>query len=359
MQDDAVPTTTPLFTVGSEVYSLLQEKNGYLEKVVIKKIIYNPENQSYLYKDTWNGIYFEEDLREIQSPTPTLTPTLTLTKTPTSTPTKTNTPTNTRTPTLTKTLPTQTSTLAPTPTCTSTPTLTLTLTPTLTSTSTPTVTPTPTLTSNTIIPSCNSITLVGINADTTGNSVTKTSAGGWDSSSYSVETYSEPVSVTFQASTNGNYFMGGFSYNPTTNTQTYINTTYGFYIQNGFLEIYEYGGQVNVPGSTITLSTDVWKVDYNGTNVEYYKNNNLIYTSLNPITQPLHVFFALLTGGQGVTNICVRSTNTPKPTPTNTPTNTLVMLSYERSSDAPISTDQNWGLLRSVIPNNIQGWGES
>ena len=352
MQDDAVPTTTPLFTVGSEVYSLLQEKNGYLEKVVIKKIIYNPENQSYLYKDTWNGIYFEEDLREIQSPTPTLTPTLTLTKTPTSTPTKTNTPTITRTP-----LPTQTSTLAPTPTCTSTPTLTLTLTPTLTSTST--LTPTPTLTSNTIIPSCNSITLVGINADTTGNSATKTSAGGWDSSSYSVETYSEPVSVTFQASTNGNYFMGGFSYNPTTNTQTYINTTYGFYIQNGFLEIYEYGGQVNVPGSTITLSTDVWKVDYNGTNVEYYKNNNLIYTSLNPITQPLHVFFALLTGGQGVTNICVRSTNTPKPTPTNTPTNTLVMLSYERSSDAPISTDQNWGLLRSVIPNNIQGWGES
>jgi hypothetical protein len=35
------------------------------------------------------------------------------------------------------------------------------------------------------------------------------------------------------------------------------------------------------------------------------------------------------------------------------------MLSYERSSDAPISTDQNWGILRSVIPINIQGWGES
>jgi hypothetical protein len=54
------------------------------------------------------------------------------------------------------------------------------------------------------------------------------------------------------------------------------------------------------------------------------------------------------------------ATVTLTPTATPTPTSTSVpMLSYERSSDAPISTDQNWGMLRSVIPINIQGWGES
>ena len=292
------PTPTPIkFPAGSEVYSLLKEKYGYLERVVIKKAVY--QNQTYLYKDTWNEIYFEEDLLEIPTQTPTLT----------STPTLTNTPTRTRTST-----PTNTPNLTPTNTPEPTPTLTNTNTPTLTNTNTPTLTNIP-------IPSCNSITLTGINADVTSNSAIKTSAGGWDSTAYSTETYTGPVSVTFQTSANGNYLMGGFSYNPTANAEAYTNTTYGLYIQNGFLEIYEYGGQANVPGSTITLSTDVWRVDYNGTNVKYYKNDNLIYTSSNPVTQPLRVFFALLTGEQGVTNICVRSTptNTPEPTPTNTP----------------------------------------
>jgi hypothetical protein len=170
---------------------------------------------------------------------------------------------------------------------------------------------------------CDTLTFVGVHANTTGNSATNTSGGGWDSAAYSVETYTSPVSVTFKTSVGNNYLMGGFSYSPTANAQTYTNTTYGLYVQNGFLEIYEGGSQVNVPGSISRLATDVWKVDYNGTNVKYYQNNNLIYTSSNPVTQPLHVFFALLTGEQGVTDICVRSiapTPTPTPTPTLTPT---------------------------------------
>jgi hypothetical protein len=133
----------------------------------------------------------------------------------------------------------------------------------------------------------------------------KTSAGGWDSSAYSAETYSEAVSITFQTSAIDNYLMGGFSCNPTLNSQTYTNTTYGLYIQRGFLEIYEYGGQVNVPGSITRSINDIWKVEYNGTNVRYYHNDNLIYTSSIPVTQPLHAFFALLSGQQGVTDICV------------------------------------------------------
>jgi hypothetical protein len=130
--------------------------------------------------------------------------------------------------------------------------------------------------------------------------------------------------LTFQTTANGNLLMGGFSYSPTGNTETYTNTTYGIYLQNNFVEIYENGTQVNVPGAMTTLSTDVWKVEYNGTNVTYYKNNVLIYTSSNPVTQPLHIFFPLLTQNEGVTNVCVISipTVTPTPTTTNTPTNT-------------------------------------
>jgi hypothetical protein len=92
----------------------------------------------------------------------------------------------------------------------------------------------------------------------------------------------------------------------------------------GFLEIYENGGQATVPGGMTTLSTDIWKVDYDGTNVKYYKNNSLIYTSSNPVTQPLHIFFALLTGYEGVTNVCVIGTpdSLPTPTATSTPTTT-------------------------------------
>ena len=151
---------------------------------------------------------------------------------------------------------------------------------------------------------CDSFTFNSINANTTTTSAIKTSAGGWDGSAYSVQTYTNPVTLTFQTTNNGNYLMGGFSYSPTGNTETYTNTTYGLYIQPGFLEIYENGGQVTVPGAMVNLSTDVWKVEYNGTNVSYYKNNILIYTSSNSVTQPLHVFFALLTDNEGVTDVC-------------------------------------------------------
>ena len=166
---------------------------------------------------------------------------------------------------------------------------------------------------------CDSFTFNSINANTTTISAIKTSAGGWDSSAYSVETYTNPVTLTFQTTANGNYLMGGFSYNPTGSSETYTNITYGIYLQLNFVEIYENGVQATVLGAMTTLSTDVWKVEYNGTNVRYYKNDVLIYTSSNPVTQPLHVFFPLLTGNEGVNNVCLTENPAPTPTPTASP----------------------------------------
>jgi len=189
---------------------------------------------------------------------------------------------------------------------------------------TPTNTETPTPTPSSIV-NCETFTFSGYNATTTSNSVINDGTSGWDSSGYSLETFTGPVSVTFQTSANGNILMGGFSYNPTANLgDTYVDTSYGIYLYNSDnVEIYENGGQVAVLNvGTVVSSSDVWKVDYDGTSVKYYQNGTLLYTSTNAVTQPLHVFFPLFTPNEGAVNICVIGTLSPIPTPTPTVTET-------------------------------------
>ena len=223
--------------------------------------------------------------------------------------------------------PTPTPTVTVTPTLTPTPTVTVTPTETLTPTPTPTVTPNPSPTPTPTIPIvCDSFTFTGVNATTTINSAIKTTGGGWNSSAYSVETYTNPVYVTFNMSSTNIGAMGGFSVNPTFSESTYENATFGLYGENGVnLKIYENGSNVYTvfEGGNITPS-DLFKVEYNGTVVNYYYNGSLVYTSLQTITQPLHIFFPLLTENEGVINVCVIETPLPTPTqtPTNTPTNT-------------------------------------
>jgi hypothetical protein len=174
---------------------------------------------------------------------------------------------------------------------------------------------------------CDSFTFIGNNATTTTNSAINNGTSGWDSSAYSLETFTGPVSVTFQTSANGNILMGGFSYNPTVNLgNTYVDTSYGIYLYNGDqIEIYENGGQAAVINvGTVVSSSDVWKVDYDGTSVKYYRNSTLLYTSTNAVTQPLHVFFPLFTPNEGAVNICAIGTLSPTPTTTPTPTGTPV-----------------------------------
>jgi hypothetical protein len=178
-----------------------------------------------------------------------------------------------------------------------------------------------------VVSLCDSFTFISNNATTTTNSAINNGTSGWDSSAYSLETFTGPVSVTFQTSANGNILMGGFSYNPTVNLgDTYVDTSYGIYLYNGDqIEIYENGGQAAVINvGTVVSSSDVWKVDYDGTSVKYYRNSTLLYTSTNAVTQPLHVFFPLFTPNEGAVNICAIGTLSPTPTTTPTPTGTPV-----------------------------------
>jgi hypothetical protein len=143
--------------------------------------------------------------------------------------------------------------------------------------------------------------------------------------------------------------MGGFSYNPTaTPGSTYEDTSYGIYLYNSDnVEIYENGAQVTVLNvGTVVSSSDVWKVDYDGTSVKYYYNSTLLYTSTNPVTQPLHVFFPLFTPNEGAVDICVIGTLSPTPTttptnsttPTQTPTNTITPSVTETPTETPTVT---------------------
>ena len=192
---------------------------------------------------------------------------------------------------------------------------------------------------------CDTFTFIGNNATTTSNSAINDGTSGWDSSAYSLETFTGPVSVTFQTSANGNILMGGFSYNPTaTPSSTYEDTSYGIYLYNSDnVEIYENGAQVTVLYvGTVVSSSDVWKVDYDGTSVKYYYNSTLLYTSTNAVTQPLHVFFPLFTPNEGAVDICVIGTLSPTPTPTptltQTPTPTVTQTPSETPSETPTNT---------------------
>ena len=196
-----------------------------------------------------------------------------------------------------------------------------------------------------VVSLCDSFTFIGNNAITTSNSAINDGTSGWDSSAYSLETFTGPVSVTFQTSANGNILMGGFSYNPTaTPGSTYEDTSYGIYLYNSDnVEIYENGAQVTVLYvGTVVSSSDVWKVDYDGTSVKYYYNSTLIYTSTNAVTQPLHVFFPLFTPNEGAVDICVIGTLSPTPTPTptltQTPTPTVTQTPSETPSETPTNT---------------------
>jgi parallel beta-helix repeat protein len=192
---------------------------------------------------------------------------------------------------------------------------------------------------------CDTFTFIGNNAITTSNSAINDGTAGWDSSAYSLQTFTGPVSVTFQTSANGNTLMGGFSYNPTaTPGNTYEDTSYGIYLYNSDnVEIYENGAQVTVLYvGTVVSSSDVWKVDYDGVSVKYYYNSTLLYTSTNAVTQPLHVFFPLFTPNEGAVDICVIGTLSPTPTPTptltQTPTPTVTQTPSETPSETPTNT---------------------
>ena len=114
------------------------------------------------------------------------------------------------------------------------------------------------------------------------------------------------------------FVYGGFSYSQTA-AGSYVNTDFGFYIQGSNLNVYEHGNIV-LTQQAVTSAFDIFKIEYDGTHVNYYYNNDFIYTSLNSVTNSLYILFSIYAGNK-VTDVCV--VTPPGPTQTSTPTLTL------------------------------------
>ena len=84
-----------------------------------------------------------------------------------------------------------------------------------------------------------------------------------------------------------------------TNINQYNSITYEWLDQSGTMSIFEYGNDIgaictSVPG-------DIFRVERRGSTVYYYQNNNLRYTSKNPVTGPLYAALALDNLGSSAT----------------------------------------------------------
>lgn len=122
------------------------------------------------------------------------------------------------------------------------------------------------------------------------------SNGTWDSQIYSNKGYSK-CSVSAKASQTNAWIMFGLNSDPKTDAN-YTSIDFAWYfVGNGTLQIYENGNQVNVGSLTYTTST-VLRIDYDGTNVKYYKDNVLIrsYTRTSNTLLYLDTSFYSLNG---------------------------------------------------------------
>lgn len=104
---------------------------------------------------------------------------------------------------------------------------------------------------------------------------TSGNANTWDGQVYSSQGFIKNVHVTFKPSQNNLYFMMGLNSDPSTDGG-YVSLDYAWYCNNdGYMYIYENGGQVGSNYGTYTSST-LLTLAYDGTNVTYYKDGAIM-----------------------------------------------------------------------------------
>lgn len=109
----------------------------------------------------------------------------------------------------------------------------------------------------------------------TGNTVTKTGPDGWDSSVYSVESYTNGAWVTFIPSQADKSAIIGLNTDPTTSSG-YTDLDYALQgSASGGLNAWESNTQISL-GSYV--AGDVLSVQYDGDKVRYYKNGAVLRT---------------------------------------------------------------------------------
>ncbi|MDF2456816.1 MAG: large protein, partial [Cytophagaceae bacterium] len=141
-----------------------------------------------------------------------------------------------------------------------------------------------------------------------GNSLIKIqSNGSWDGGAASLNKVSNNGYMQFTCSEVNKSRMVGLS---TTNANSnFTSIQYAFYLTNsGLLAIYESGTSRGSFGAYAT--NDILKIAVQAGVVKYYKNSNLLYTSIVPPTLPLIVDVSILNIGATISNVIVSNLNT-------------------------------------------------
>ena len=146
------------------------------------------------------------------------------------------------------------------------------------------------------------LNLMTTNATQSGNTLKKvSSATGWDSQGYSLESYVGGAFCSFRADATTGYVMAGLNTDPVTNAN-YDTIDYAIYLNSGgSLLIYENGAGIGTFGTYAV--GDIMSVTYDGSNIKYYKNGGVLRTVPVTITTALYFDSSMYLTGNSISQI--------------------------------------------------------
>ena len=123
-----------------------------------------------------------------------------------------------------------------------------------------------------------------------GDSTYKKTSGfwGWNADAYSINSFTTNVYAAAQAGETSTYLMFGLNSDPTykIDNADYATLDYAWYFGGGTLYIFENGGYVGSYGSYYT--TTQMYIEFDGTNVNYYKDGVLQRSRARSVGAPLY-----------------------------------------------------------------------
>ncbi|MFT7724448.1 MAG: hypothetical protein QM788_16730 [Roseateles sp.] len=135
-----------------------------------------------------------------------------------------------------------------------------------------------------------------------GNLLGKNSGSdGWDSGAYSKQGIAGGASVSFRPAQNNKYIMVGLKTDPATDNN-YASIDWAMYCNvDGYLQIYESGNHIGYFGSY--SAGDQLAVTYDGVNIRYVRNGQVLRAVAATITQPLYADSSFYSVGGKVSDL--------------------------------------------------------
>jgi hypothetical protein len=143
-------------------------------------------------------------------------------------------------------------------------------------------------------------TFVGRKVAVVGNTLTKTGAAGWDGDAYSLDSYTGGAFASAKATSVSTNVMFGLNSDPTTDS-SYASIDYALHLAEGTL--YEYRGPTQVRSLGTYVAGDILAVTYDGVEVRYLKNGNVLGSIEVSITGNLFFDSSFYQTGSSLTNV--------------------------------------------------------